>query len=75
MPRVCMYGYTTHVDPMYIHGEPACQDAASDSWRILEDYRMFLASRSQETTLATEAVRNRWRNEVLYPKNTLIATA
>ena len=39
------------------------QDATADGWRILEDYRIFLTSRSQEATAATEAVRNRWRNE------------
>ena len=44
------------------------QDATADGWRILEDYRIFLTSRSQEATAATEAVRNRWRNEArLHP--------
>ncbi|KAK9825705.1 hypothetical protein WJX81_008216 [Elliptochloris bilobata] len=43
----------------------AALDATADGWRILEDYRVFLTSHSQETTAATEAVRNRWRDEAL----------
>ena len=48
-------------------GRARAQDASADGWRILEDYRVFLTSRSQETTAATEAVRNRWRNEARSP--------
>ena len=48
------------------------QDAAADGWRILEDYRIFLTSRSQEATAATEAVRNRWRNEARHTRSALL---
>ena len=48
------------------------QDATADGWRILEDYRIFLTSRSQEATAATEAVRNRWRNEARHCAGALL---